>query len=151
MRSECLFHNWRGAGRCPGCQASKVMNNQDGCVQGASLGKISDYWKTKSVSGMIDVSDISVEKIEQHMREQLNNPRFGERIISRKAINYIATYQAQCVDGNQVTANLALSDVPEGASPGSLIEIITEQAYADIARSGMNATSVLVLNLSRVW
>ena len=66
-------------------------------------------------------------------------------------VNYIATYQAECVDGNQITANLALSDVPEGASPGGMIEIITEQAYADIARSGMNATSVLVLNLSRVW
>lgn len=66
-------------------------------------------------------------------------------------VKYIATYQAQCVDGNQVTANLALSDVPKGSSPGSLIEIITEQAYADIARSGMNATNVLVLNLSRVW
>lgn len=75
-----------------------------------------------------------------------------ERLTSMLTkVNYIATYQAQCIDGNQVTANLALSDVPEGASPGSLIEIITEKAYADIARSGMNATSILVLNLSRVW
>lgn len=75
----------------------------------------------------------------------------GEIFIARKSISYIATYQAECVDGNQVTANLALSDVPEGATPDSIIKIITEQAHSDIAHSGMNATSVLVLNLSRVW
>ncbi len=68
-----------------------------------------------------------------------------------KPVNYIATYQAQLVDGDQATANLALENVPANASPGSIIEMITEQAYADIARSGMNAHKVLVLNLSRVW
>lgn len=97
-------------------------------------------------SAIIDFSQLTESE-----REALNSPSFGEYIIPVKSINYIATYQAEFVDGNQITANLALSDVPEGASPGSMIEIITEQAYADIARSGMNATSVLVLNLSRVW
>jgi hypothetical protein len=100
----------------------------------------------KTTVGIIDYSKLS----DSDMAE-LSRPTFGEYIIPVKSINYIATYQAECVDGNQVTANLALGDVPEGASPGSMIELITEQAYADIARSGMNATSVLVLNLSRVW
>lgn len=109
-------------------------------------GKCARCEMLNTTTAILDVSLLS-----DFEREELNNPRFDEYIIPRKAINYIATYQAQCIDGNQVTANLALSDVPEGASPGSLIEIITEQAYADIARSGMNATSVLVLNLSRVW
>lgn len=124
MEGRCDLHNapLSTAGKCARCEILK-----------------------QTTAAIIDVSHLS-----DFEREQLNHPS-GEYIIARKAINYIATYQAQCVDGNQVTANLALSDVPEGASPGSLIEIITEQAYADIARSGMNATSVLVLNLSRVW
>lgn len=66
-------------------------------------------------------------------------------------LNYIATYSAHCVDGSAIQANLALSSVPAGTSPGSMIEMVTEQAYADIARSGKNATHVVVLNLSRVW
>lgn len=92
---------------------------------------------------------------ENHLTEAevhaLSRGPSGDIFIVRKSISYIATYQAECVDGNQVTANLALSDVPEGATPDSIIKIITEQAHSDIARSGMNATSVLVLNLSRVW
>jgi hypothetical protein len=124
MEGRCDLHNTplSTAGKCARCEMLK-----------------------QTTTAIIDVSHLSDFEL-----ERFNHPS-GEYIISRKAINYIATYQAQCVDGNQVTANLALNDVPEGASPGSLIEIITEQAYADIARSGMNATSVLVLNLSRVW
>jgi hypothetical protein len=97
-------------------------------------------------SKIIDFSHLN----EAEMLELSRGPS-GDIFIARKSINYIATYQADCVDGNQVTANLALSDVPEGATPDSIIKIITEQAHSDIARSGMNATSVLVLNLSRVW
>ncbi len=90
------------------------------------------------------------EWINQKGKEEHYAPS-GDVAIAVPRVNYIATYQAECVDGNQVTANLALSDVPEGATPDSIIKIITEQAHSDIAHSGMNATSVLVLNLSRVW
>ena len=66
-------------------------------------------------------------------------------------VNYIATYQAKCVDGNTITANITLSGVAKGADPARVIGLVTDMAHEDIARSGMNATSVLVLNLSRVW
>lgn len=125
MEGRCDLHNTplSTAGKCARCEMLK-----------------------QTTTAIIDVSHLS-----DFEREQLNHPSFGEYIISRKAINYIATYQAQCVDGNQVTANLTLSDVPEGASPDVVMDVITQKAYVDIARSGMNATSVLVLNLSRVW
>lgn len=66
-------------------------------------------------------------------------------------VNYIATYQAQCFDGNTITANITLSGVAKGADPARVVGLVTDMAYQDVARSGMNATSVLVLNLSRVW
>lgn len=66
-------------------------------------------------------------------------------------VNYIATYRAECVDGTSVNANMAMSGVAEGATPDSLIQVITEQAFTDMALSGRNASHVVVLNLSRVW
>jgi len=66
-------------------------------------------------------------------------------------VNYIATYQAQCIDGNTVTANLSLQGVAKGADPASVVRLVTDLAHEDIARAGMNANKVLVLNLSRVW
>lgn len=93
------------------------------------------------------------EWIHQKEEEEKNGVKFagGVAVPPTARINYIATYQAECVDGNQVTANISLRDVPEGTPPSSIIDLITEQAAFDIARSGMNATRVLVLNLSRVW
>lgn len=66
-------------------------------------------------------------------------------------VNYIATYQAQVMDGSTIHQNLSLNGIEEGTSPDAIIEAVFHRAAAELAVKGLAVTSVIVLNLSRVW
>lgn len=66
-------------------------------------------------------------------------------------MNYIATYQAESAGGATFQNNAVLHNVAEGTSPEKIIEAVFEQASIDMAHRGMAITSVILLNLSRVY
>ena len=147
MAEYCDTHNQKrsASGQCPKCEIDRQGDDAIIDVKGFSDAEREELDSTR-FGTIMDPCSFTDEDW-----KKLMSPSFGKMYVVKSTVNYIAAYQAQCIDGNQIQANLSLTDVPEGTTPGSIIELVTEQACADIARSGRNATNVLVLNLSRVW